>query len=142
MHLNQFSQDGIVESELSYNLTPARLYELAIRRERAVMTSSGALATFSGKKTGRSPKDKRIVVHPESVGEVSWGLVNTPVSRERFLACRSEAVDFIHSRPTMRPRRYAPQAPCPERSGPGPRVESFEEIRQFIYIGHVCTSVT
>ncbi len=99
MHLNQISQYEIAEPEVLSNQTPARLYELAIREEGAVMTSCGALAMFSGKKTGRSPKDKRIVEHLESASEVWWGPVNIPISRESFLACRSEAVDFIHSRP-------------------------------------------
>ena len=43
------------------NAPPAVLYEHAIARERAAILSCGALATYSGEKTGRSPLDKRIV---------------------------------------------------------------------------------
>ena len=43
------------------NLPPARLYEMAVHEEGAKIVASGALATSSGAKTGRSPKDKRIV---------------------------------------------------------------------------------
>lgn len=40
----------------------AELYEQAIKYEKAsFITSTGALATLSGAKTGRSPKDKRVV---------------------------------------------------------------------------------
>ena len=52
------------------NLTPARLYEEALRNESgSQLTSTGALATLSGKKTGRSPKDKRVVDNPESYAQ-------------------------------------------------------------------------
>jgi Phosphoenolpyruvate carboxykinase len=34
--------------------------------------SSGALATLSGAKTGRSPKDKRIVREPDSESDIWW----------------------------------------------------------------------
>ncbi|HEX8201409.1 MAG TPA: hypothetical protein VF590_13055, partial [Isosphaeraceae bacterium] len=33
----------------------------------------GALATRSGKKTGRSPKDKRIVAHPDDPADDATG---------------------------------------------------------------------
>jgi phosphoenolpyruvate carboxykinase (ATP) len=52
------------------------LYEEAILNEGAVISSSGALINFSGKKTGRSPKDKRIVYEETSRDHVWWGPVN------------------------------------------------------------------
>jgi phosphoenolpyruvate carboxykinase (ATP) len=44
--------------------------------EGAVISSSGALINFSGKKTGRSPKDKRIVYEETSKDHIWWGPVN------------------------------------------------------------------
>lgn len=44
-----------------YNLTPAELYEHALKEPGTKISSNGALISYSGKKTGRSPKDKRIV---------------------------------------------------------------------------------
>lgn len=38
--------------------------------ENAVISASGALINFSGKKTGRSPKDKRIVYEDSSKDDV------------------------------------------------------------------------
>ncbi len=58
----------------------------------------GALATYSGEKTGRSPLDKRIVDNPESTSEVWWGNVNIPSSEASFLACRQQALDHLSSR--------------------------------------------
>ena len=65
-------------AEVLRNAPAALLYELAIAREGAAILSSGALATFSGEKTGRSPKDKRIVEDPGSSDDVWWGPVNIP----------------------------------------------------------------
>lgn len=48
----------------------AQLYEDAIKYEGAVLASSGALINFSGKKTGRSPKDKRIVYEETSKDDI------------------------------------------------------------------------
>ena len=43
------------------NLRPSRLYEIGTSVEGAKISSTGALAANSGVKTGRSPKDKRVV---------------------------------------------------------------------------------
>lgn len=80
------------------NAAPARLYELGTAFEGAAITASGALATFSGEKTGRSPKDKRIVQNPESTGDVWWGSVNIPAPSDSFLKLRQHALDFLHGR--------------------------------------------
>lgn len=61
---------------LKRNAPIALLYEDAIRNEGAIISSTGALINFSGKKTGRSPKDKRIVFEETSKDEIWWGSVN------------------------------------------------------------------
>lgn len=55
---------------LKRNAAVAQLYEDAIKYEGAVIASSGALINFSGKKTGRSPKDKRIVYEETSKDDI------------------------------------------------------------------------
>jgi len=79
------------------NAAPARLYELAVEHEGAAILSSGALATFSGEKTGRSPKDKRIIESHGSSADVWWGSVNIPAGGDSFLACRQQALDFLNA---------------------------------------------
>ena len=62
---------AITVDDIQRNLPPARLYQQAIRTERdSVIADSGALIAYSGTKTGRSPKDKRVVKHPESAKNV------------------------------------------------------------------------
>ena len=76
--IEYFSQAGfdMDKIHLRRNAPVAQLYEDAVRYEGAVISSSGALINFSGKKTGRSPKDKRIVYEAGSKDEIWWGSVN------------------------------------------------------------------
>lgn len=87
---------GIKDAEIFYNLVPAMLYEHAIKYENGtVITSTGALSARSGEKTGRSPKDKRIVKHAESEQDVNWGDVNIPISEEGFATNKQTAIEYF-----------------------------------------------
>jgi phosphoenolpyruvate carboxykinase (ATP) len=70
--LKMFSEAGfdMEKIHLKRNAPVAQLYEDAIKFEGAVISSSGALINFSGKKTGRSPKDKRIVFEETSKDDI------------------------------------------------------------------------
>ena len=79
--IQYFSQAGfdMDKIHIKRNAPVAALYEDAIMNEGAVLSSTGALINFSGKKTGRSPKDKRIVYEDGSKDNVWWGSVNIPI---------------------------------------------------------------
>src|ERR1700681_4551114 len=66
------------------NLSPAALYEHAIRRDEAVIVSSGALTAETGRHTGRSPKDKFFVKEPSSQDAIWWHPGNQPISIASF----------------------------------------------------------
>jgi len=70
--------------QIKRNAPVALLYEDAIRNEGAIISSSGALINFSGKKTGRSPKDKRIVYEETSKDDIWWGSVNIKMDERKF----------------------------------------------------------
>jgi len=85
------------------NLTPALLYECAVKEQESLprhsaISSNGALVAYSGAKTGRSPLDKRIVKEPGSQDDVWWGKINIPFSEESFSKNRDLAVNFLNSR--------------------------------------------
>ncbi len=92
------SSHGIFVGRVLRNASPARLYEDAITREHAAVTSAGALINSSGEKTGRSPKDKRIVKNPESEKDIWWGAVNMPMDAEDFDESKTRAVDYLNTR--------------------------------------------
>ncbi len=78
------------------NAVPAQLYEAAVRHDEGVITSVGVLATRSGVKTGRSPKDKRIVENDASKDDIWWGEVNIRMDEHTFLTNRQRAIDFLN----------------------------------------------
>jgi phosphoenolpyruvate carboxykinase (ATP) len=116
--LDYFSQAGfdMDKVELKRNAPPAQLYEDAIRNEGAIISSSGALINFSGKKTGRSPKDKRIVFEETSKDNIWWGPVNIKMDErtpppvpltiisllthviDTFEINRERAIDYLNTR--------------------------------------------
>ncbi|KAI8997731.1 phosphoenolpyruvate carboxykinase [ATP] [Pilobolus umbonatus] len=84
------------------NPSVAVLYEQALTHEQGtVISSAGALCAYSGKKMGRSPKDKRIVKESSSANDVWWGPVNTPISERVFLINRERAIDYLNTRPRL-----------------------------------------
>ncbi len=89
---------GITVKDIVRNATPARLYEHAILGHDAVIASSGALATRSGDKTGRSPKDKRIVESPETADDIWWGDINIRLTERSFMINRQRARDYLNTR--------------------------------------------
>jgi phosphoenolpyruvate carboxykinase (ATP) len=84
------------------NASPAKLYEEALKHEEgSAISSAGALVVSSGKKTGRSPKDKRIVENPESSGNIWWGDVNIRIDHEVFKINRERAYDYLNTCPRL-----------------------------------------
>lgn len=90
-----FDMDKI---HLKRNASVAQLYEDAIKKEGAVISSAGALINYSGKKTGRSPKDKRIVYEETSKDHVWWGPVNIKMDEHTFEINRERAIDYLNTR--------------------------------------------
>ncbi|MGB0454639.1 MAG: phosphoenolpyruvate carboxykinase (ATP) [Bacteriovoracaceae bacterium] len=90
---------GITRPQIYRNLTPAVYYQHALKDDPdAIITSSGALATRSGERTGRSPKDKRVIRHPESEENICWGDINIELDEKSFLINRERAIDYFNTR--------------------------------------------
>ena len=101
---------GIFAHGALRNPSRALLYEDAVRYDQGVITSSGAIVARSHAKTGRSPKDKRLVEEPASVKDIWWGPVNIKLPPQSF---RINVIDRHHVRsmiarlPGRRPERTA-----------------------------------
>ncbi|MCA1738329.1 MAG: phosphoenolpyruvate carboxykinase (ATP), partial [Actinobacteria bacterium] len=77
------------------NLPPARLVEAAVRRREGMLAGNGALVAKTGKRTGRSPKDRFIVEDDFTRDKVAWGAVNKPFSTEAFESILEKATDYL-----------------------------------------------
>jgi phosphoenolpyruvate carboxykinase (ATP) len=96
------TQYGIDVNQVYYCSSPPSLYELALEHDTtAALTDTGALAISSGKKTGRSPKDKRIADHPDSRDNIWWGAINIPVDEHTFMINRERAADYLNTCPRL-----------------------------------------
>ena len=93
------AEHGISRPAVERNLSVARLYEEAIRYDPgASIAHNGALVAYSGAKTGRSPKDKRIVRNSPSAEDIWWGTVNIALEEHSFLINRQRAIDYLDTR--------------------------------------------
>lgn len=93
------SRHGLTVKQVIRNPSASTLYEEAIRHEPGTTISdTGALIAYSGEKTGRSPKDKRVVRHPDSEADVWWGPVNFPLDELTFDINRERAIDYLNTR--------------------------------------------
>src|SRR5215218_2803714 len=77
------------------NLPPARLIEASVRRREGLLAENGALVAKTGKRTGRSPKDRFIVEDETTRDKVAWGQVNKPFSAEAFETLLEKATGYL-----------------------------------------------
>ena len=67
-----------------HNLTVSELVDKAIKNKEVVTSKTGAVVVYTGKYTGRSPKDRFVVDTPEVHDQIDWGKINMPMSEEHF----------------------------------------------------------
>lgn len=94
-HRIDLLEHGVFARGVLRNPSRAKLYEDALAYDGGRIADSGAMVALSHAKTGRSPKDKRIVEEASSQADIWWGKVNIPLSRESFVQNRRRAVDFL-----------------------------------------------
>ncbi len=71
-------------SKAYWNLTPEELDEHAICKKQAVLSDTGALVVYTGKFTGRAPKDRFIVKDELTRESVDWNEINQPFEPAAF----------------------------------------------------------
>ncbi len=93
------SEHQITVEHILRNAAPPVLYEAALRYEKgSAISSTGALVAMSGKKTGRSPLDKRIVEEPSTKDNIWWGPINIKLDDHTFEINRERAIDYLNTR--------------------------------------------
>ncbi|MGD9511581.1 MAG: phosphoenolpyruvate carboxykinase [Geminicoccaceae bacterium] len=80
------------------NLLPPALIAEVLRRDEAVLSAGGAVVATTGRFTGRSPKDKYFVAHPELAREIDWGTANQPMEARQFAGLLRRALAHVEGR--------------------------------------------
>jgi phosphoenolpyruvate carboxykinase (ATP) len=89
---------GLVpQREVHWNLTPAELYEHAVRRREGVIAEAGPFCAVTTPHTGRSPGDKFVVREPSSEARIWWGKVNQPLAPEQYERLRKDVLAHLNA---------------------------------------------
>jgi phosphoenolpyruvate carboxykinase (ATP) len=94
------------------NLLPPALIAEALRRHEAVLSADGAVVATTGRFTGRSPKDKYFVAHPELAREIDWGTANQPLEARQFAGLVRRALAHVEGRDLFVQDLYAGADPA------------------------------
>ncbi len=96
------SKHDISVKNIIRNPSPAQFYEEAIKHDPgSAITNKGSLVVRSGKRTGRSPADKRVVETEEMKKQVWWGSVNIPLDEHTFSINHQRATDYLNTRESL-----------------------------------------
>ncbi len=83
---------------IHWNLEWQELYEIALRRQEAVLSSHNVLVAETGERTGRSPNDKFIVKEEPYSENIWWGDVNVPKPVSVFNGLRDKVQQYLSER--------------------------------------------
>lgn len=86
---------GIDNSKLHWHLTASELTEATLRLHQGTLTDTKALAVDTGEFTGRSPKDKFIVLDEKTKDVIWWGDVNFKFEAAKFDALYKKTVKYL-----------------------------------------------
>lgn len=80
------------------DLSVNELIDFAVKRQEGVLAANKALCVNTGKRTGRSPKDRFIVKEANTENSVDWGTVNQPFAADKFEALWNRVNTYINER--------------------------------------------
>ena len=83
------------QEKVHRNLFPAPLVEAALRRGEAELAAGGSLVAGTGKRTGRSPKDKFTIKDALTENRIAWGSANQPFPPDKFDALYERVLDYL-----------------------------------------------
>lgn len=83
---------------LHVNSAPPVLVEMALARAEGILAQNGALVVYTGKHTGRAPRDKYLVREASVAERIDWGSVNQPMEPELFDRLVTRVQDHLAGR--------------------------------------------
>ncbi len=95
-----------------WNLTTPQLVESALQRHEGQFAANGALIVTTGKRTGRSPKDRFLVEEETSKDQIGWGNVNVPISEARFERLLAKVLAYFQNKTLFAQDLFVGQHPA------------------------------
>jgi phosphoenolpyruvate carboxykinase (ATP) len=88
-----------VQAKKTYwNLTPPLLYEHIIKQNEAMVAEFGPLVIYTGKCTGRSPKDKFFVEESSSQNHIWWNKDNKAFAIDKFEKLKARILAYYQQK--------------------------------------------
>src|SRR3989344_9263797 len=94
----------VISSVVYEDLLSGELIKHALNKGEGELAANQALAVTTGKRTGRSPKDRFIVKDDMTASTVHWGPVNQPISKECFDALWKKTAEYLKERDVYKAR--------------------------------------
>lgn len=92
-------EDATMINHTTYtNLSTKELIDMALARKEGVLAANQALNVATGKRTGRSPKDRFIVKDAVTEKTVDWNAINQPFSPDKFTALWQRAENYLQQK--------------------------------------------
>lgn len=96
---NVFFSIGLSSAENTYyQLSADDLVEQCLARKEGVLNDTGALVIHTGKFTGRSPKDRFIVIDNITAKTIDWNDINQPIEPKYFDPLYKKMIDHLGSK--------------------------------------------
>jgi len=83
---------------LNANLSTDELVNAALHRQEGELSANKAFAVKTGMRTGRSPKDRFIVLDDVTRDAVDWGTVNQAISMDKFTQLWHKVSAYLETR--------------------------------------------
>lgn len=90
--------NDVTAAHVNVDLPASELVDKALSREEGVLSANEALTVYTGKRTGRSPRDRFIVKDAETSDTVDWNKINQPFDKQNFNQLWDRASNFIEEK--------------------------------------------
>src|SRR6476660_9395444 len=89
------------DNKIHFQLSACELVRETLRRQEGALADTGALVIHTGEFTGRSPKDKYIVLDDLTRNNVDWNEFNRPIEPASFEKIHESVTGYMNRLPEL-----------------------------------------